>query len=448
MLGPVARLKLRLLEQGLAISAAAKERLGAGPLTLADYASTSGISMRLGQDIWVNAPIADHNPNFATNPTHLLDVIGDRFVVRAGNLEVEAMPLPVPAYHDQRNAEGELYTSYAYSHTDRVRISPVEGCALACKFCDLPFEFKYRTKSIAGLIESVGVALRDPVLPVNHVLVSGGTPILKDYGYLNQVYEAVITAYPGVSVDVMMMPVPGLLDINHLYSIGVNQLSINLEAYNEDIARQYMAGKAHLGRSCYLDFIERAATVFGERGVRSLLLVGLESADDTIAGVEALAQRGCEPVLSPFRPDPATPLKDLRPPTAEFLEEVYERALEVAARYGVKLGPRCIPCMHNTLTFPDGSDYYFTHERPACVTSSPSTTKPLAALWHCLTAPPISKAVHPLPWPARAELLPWPSLSPRPVPGSVLLWPPHGSVPWQSMPRNRSSPLICLPRSR
>jgi hypothetical protein len=81
----------------------------------------------------------------------------------------------------------------------------------------------------------------------------------------------------------------------------------------------------------------------------------------TLKGVEALAQRGCEPVLSPFRPDPATELRDSPPPTADYLAEIYERSVEVAARYGAKLGPRCIPCQHNTVTFPDGSEYYREH---------------------------------------------------------------------------------------
>ncbi len=34
------------------------------------------------------------------------------------------------------------------------------------------------------------------------------------------------------------------------------------------------------------------------------------------------------------------------------------RALDVVERHGVKLGPRCIACQHNTLTFPDASGAY------------------------------------------------------------------------------------------
>ena len=119
-------------------------------------------------------------------------------------------------------------------------------------------------------------------------------------------------------------------------------------------ARKYMAGKARLGLAHYLDYIDSAAELFGEGRVRSLLLVGLEPMDDTLRGVEELAKRGCDPTLSPFRPDPSTPLQNLAPPTVDVLMETYLRSQEIVSRYpGVQLGPRCVPCQHNTLTFPN-----------------------------------------------------------------------------------------------
>jgi len=63
--------------------------------------------------------------------------------------------------------------------------------------------------------------------------------------------------------------------------------------------------------------------------------------------------------LSPFRPDPSTPLRKESPPGVRFLIEAYERGAEIANNHSVKLGPRCIPCHHNTLTFADESGRYF-----------------------------------------------------------------------------------------
>lgn len=355
---PVQRLKIALFTDGIAVSPAAHALLagadGTRPLTLADYASTSGITLRLEGDVWVNAPMQLHNPNFVTAPGHTLDVDAGAFFVRGVQGEFAAAPLPVPDYHAETNAQGEKYTSYAITHSDRVRISPVEGCAIACRFCDLPFEYRYRSKRTEGLVDSVARALRDEALPARHVLISGGLPRTGDYAWMQEVWAAVPAAFPGVEVDVMMVPAPGLLVPKELRAAGIAGLSINMEMWNSELAATVMPGKAKIGRDRWLDLVEEAVGEYGLGKIRSLLLVGIEPLEDTLLGVEALAARGCDPVLSPFRPDPSTPMRDHAPPSADALIEVWERAESIVRRYpGVRLGPRCVPCMHNTLTFPE-----------------------------------------------------------------------------------------------
>jgi 2-iminoacetate synthase ThiH len=292
-----------------------------------------------------------------------LDCLGDQFFIRGKNLEVPVNPLPVPGYHDQRLPSGRLITDFAITHTDRVRISPIQGCSYVCTFCDLPFDKRYETMPIEGLTQSVRRALEDPVLPAHHVLISGGVPKDEDWPWLNEVYEEVAASFPDVNIDVMMVPVPGRFHVNHLHEIGINALFLNLELFSEEAARKIMPRKLRLGMKTYLEIIENAVETFGQGRVQSVLLVGLESLEDTLRGVQALAERGCDPVLSPFRPDPGTPLKNHPPPSAELLQEVYLLSLKIADREGVKLGPRCIPCMHNTLAFPDDSGLYHATQK-------------------------------------------------------------------------------------
>src|ERR1051325_4294194 len=116
MLAPVESLKVRLFTEGLTASPAARRQIAGGPdghqpLTLAHYASASGISLELEGDIWVNAPIRDFNPNFVDRPNHRLEFEDERFWVVSGDLRVAARPIPVPAYHDQNNPWGHPYTS-------------------------------------------------------------------------------------------------------------------------------------------------------------------------------------------------------------------------------------------------------------------------------------------------------------------------------------------------
>lgn len=367
MLKPVERLKVELMTHGMAVSASAAEALsGFGrekPLTLADYASTSGIALELEGGIWVNAPIHEHNPNFVDQTDHILEYDDGTYFIRSGEAEVAASPVPVPDYHDEVHPEtGRLYTDYAITHTDRVRISPVQGCRFVCTFCDLPYDKRYEKMSTEGLVASIGRALEDQALRAHHVLISGGVPRDEDWPWLREVYRAVPAAFPGVPVDVMMVPVPGQLVARDLHEAGIHGVSINLEMFDAERSRKIMHHKWKLGHDVWFDFIDQAVKYFGPGNVRSVIMVGLEPLETTLAGIRALAERGCEPVLSPFRPDPATPLRNHPPPSVEELEELYQRAEEIVDAAGVKLGPRCIPCMHNTLTFPDGSNDYYESE--------------------------------------------------------------------------------------
>jgi hypothetical protein len=349
------RLKVGLLAEGLTIAASAQayvdERNGGRPLTPADYASTSGVILALDDDVWVNAPIAAHNPNFVASSPYELVLDGASLAVRGRGLWSAARFWLPPLWHGTLNPRGEPYNSYGFTHADRVRISPIEGCAMTCKFCDLPYEFRYRSKRIEGLLDTVRRAASDEVQPARHVLISGGTPRDADIGYVRDAYEATITGFPSLPVDIMMVPIDGLLDVVWLDRLGVSEISVNLEIFNREIARGIMRRKHDQGRDHYLGFLESASAVLGGARVRSMLMVGLEPAEDTLAGVEAIARRGAVPVLSPFRPDPSTPLRNAPPPDAALLVDVYLRARDICANLGMPLGPSCIPCSHNTLTF-------------------------------------------------------------------------------------------------
>jgi len=353
-------LKFEVLASGITIDDAALDHIntanGGRALTPADYASTSGVILRLEGDVWVNAPIALYNPNFVEEPPFTLTSEGDRLALRGGNRSVAAEFWLTPRYHDEVNDRGDPHVIYAFTHTDRVRISPIAGCAYTCKFCDLPYEFRYRRKDVQGLVDAVEAARTDPIQPANHVLISGGTPRPEDFEYMRDVYEAVITRFSSMPVDIMMVPIPEVVDVPWLADLGVNELSINLEIYNDEIARKLMPRKSRLGRDGLLRFGESAAAVLGENRVRSMLLVGLEPMEDTLAGVRALVDAGCVPVLSPFRPDPITPLRDHQPAVADELRETYQRALAICRAAGSTLGPDCRPCAHNTLTLPNTSD--------------------------------------------------------------------------------------------
>src|SRR3989344_8642680 len=92
MLRDIERAKIELMTYGMNVSETARKAIGGDeqrPLTLADYASTSGISMVLGDNVWVNAPISDYNPNFVGETSYTLDFRDGRFFVGSKGVEFE-----------------------------------------------------------------------------------------------------------------------------------------------------------------------------------------------------------------------------------------------------------------------------------------------------------------------------------------------------------------------
>lgn len=369
-------LKFRLLSDGIVVSSEAEtawhQRFD-GPLTLAEYATTSGVALVLPGAQYVNAPLtSDRGPNVAS-----LEFTGQGFSVALGDTHVEVDVVPVPGFHnrsleDRHTGDVHPLTRFGVTHTDRVRVSPIEGCAWKCHFCDLPYEFTYRKKHAEDLLLVIAAAVDDPQAPARHVLVSGGTPrkpiparagrpAQDDERWIDDVFATLAERSP-IPVDVMMPPRRNLGHPAWLRSVGVNSVSINLEVSDPERARIVAPVKSQLGRDHALEYIARAVNAFGVGFVQSLMVFGsaIEPLESTLEGVRDLVQRGCIPTLSAFRPHRLTPLADAPAATYEEMVEVFERTLEICADLdtGVLPGPRCVACQHNAVAVPTESPFY------------------------------------------------------------------------------------------
>jgi hypothetical protein len=110
--------------------------------------------------------------------------------------------------------------------------------------------------------------------------------------------------------------------------------------------------------------------------VQSLVVFGaaIEPIESTLRGVRDLVDRGCIPVLSAFRPHHLTPLGGEPGATFDEMRRIYEATVEICDRAGngVRPGPRCVPCHHNTVTLPDASGFYIPLEVDISGAADPS----------------------------------------------------------------------------
>ena len=341
--------KIVALSTGARVSAEALAALGgADALTTHEYATTGGIPL-LAAGVHMNVPFDE----WYCDQSPLELALEDELVLRLGDIVVPIDHVfPLPSYLGRTDSDGQRYDDVAYSHLDRVRLSPITGCAYDCAFCDLPGRIDLR--SVEHLLDAARIAIDDDALPIRHLLISGGSPGPKQWpAFLDTLLALVETLSPDLEVDVMMSAGPETAAaIDQLVDAGVYGFALNIEVASQAGA-VHIRGKHRRARPHLDETIAAAVARLGRTGrVRSLILPGLESVDETLAGVDHLASLGADPTLSPFRPARNTALHRADPVSRDKLRVVLHASRSIVDHHGVRLGPRCLPCQHNTLTFP------------------------------------------------------------------------------------------------
>ncbi len=360
-------LKLRLMRQGAEFTAAARKIMchsRFGHITFSDYATTGGIVAVLDERVYVNIPVKIQGTLF------VVDAFEDKLILKYDNTTIKMsfriIPVPKYALDIERLSDDTPVRELVMTHADRVRISPVHGCGYHCSFCTSNAAY-YKEIFCEQLDQAFNIALNDPYNKPRHVLISGGTPYEKadSYEWINDIYRYFPRKYTQFDFDVMLSPrgmspeQTSIKDYDEFLSYlhdecGVKTLSINLELYNERFRERFIPNKATVGKNNYYRFIRQAVEIFGTRNVRSSLVVGLESEEDTLNGVRAILDCGCLPVLSAFVPAPGTDMANYPAPSVEFLLEIVRKADEMAKEAKLQLGPLCRPCTHNSITVEAG----------------------------------------------------------------------------------------------
>ncbi|MCU0298591.1 MAG: hypothetical protein MUF33_08745 [Candidatus Nanopelagicales bacterium] len=349
-------IKIHCLSHGVRLTERAEQVLRAvqgDVLTLHEYPTTGGLTFELPHGVFVNAPFDEE---YCVRAEVVVDAEGDDdLVLRLGDSEVPVVrQVLLPGYLGVVGSDAQPITEVVMSHGDRARLSPIDGCAYDCGFCDMA-DLPYVMYPANVLVEALAVAASDTRLPVRHALISGGSPRARHYDYFEEVVTAVVASTP-LPVDLMMSPMvnnDGFLE--RVKAAGLADFSINVEIFAEAPALAALGMKYKTTRRHFARFVSRAVELTSGAGngqTRSLIIAGLEEPQDTLAGVDFLAGLGCIPVLSPFRPAGGTGLTSRPPVPAATLRELLDRSRELVAGHGLRLGPDCLPCQHNTLNFP------------------------------------------------------------------------------------------------
>ncbi|MFG3684493.1 radical SAM protein [Micromonospora chalcea] len=363
-----AALKFLLLSEGLRVSPPARARIyrqagdpgrPAEPIRTRSGVS-GGLDLILERTIFVNAPVKE---SFADLSSALLDWDGDYFV-QVGSSRFPVSLVPRPSYYGRQLASGDLMEHIAQMcSADRLCYSLTgPTCSFwpekqRCRYCSIGLnsDADSKRRRIGDLVEVASEAVSDASRPARHVLLGGGTPAVPDMGAR---LSSRITARlkEETSIPVYVMIAAPLRDeyIDELHAVGVDELGINLEFWEQDSWHKYIPGKeSRIGRARYLDALRHAAEVFGPVRSRSILIAGLEPAESTLKAVRRLVDLGVMPIISPFRPLSDTDLQDRKGFEPEVYQDLYVAAASIAREQGLPIGPTCGPCKNNVLSLPE-----------------------------------------------------------------------------------------------
>jgi len=332
------QLKLELALRGARLDARLREqRLLApgGPGAMA-----RSLDVVLPEDVWVRVSVEERHT--ATSPFLLVAEAGRHLLLRrdgagAETLRVEVRAIQPPRFYERLTRRGVPMWRIATVAGSHLVVNPGAACGFSvrgspCRFCveGARVAADREPVPVADVLEVVRAAFDEGAC--EFVYFNTGFFDGEDGGiaFLAPYIEAVRNHFDTL-VAAQVHPPRTNRWIDRTYAMGVDALSYNLEIYDPDILNRHCIGRArYIGRERYLEALGYAAGVLPSGTVWSELVVGLEPAASTLAGIDALAEMGVVPVAAIVAGDgPALDPAEVEPVLAHLYRAVRRRGVNM-----------------------------------------------------------------------------------------------------------------------
>lgn len=339
-------LKFAIMNQGVNFLDAAKEQI-----PFVQKGVYSSLDIYLSDSFIINTPT--EMPFHDLSPFRI-DYRNKKFMLFYGREFVACVNInEKKEYCSQYTKSGINFQHISFIATDRLRIHHSPNCLFqtqrkGCKFCDVPGDgIIFDEKDINEVIDW---HLKNS--DFRHILIGGAsgnypqeyTQILKIIKYIKQKSDK--------PIYLMTLPPDNNSVLDQYYAAGIDEVAFNIEIFNREYAKIIMPGKGKIPLTTYQNALLHSVKLWGNMGkVRSLLIYGLEADSTFLEGIEWLASNGIQPIISPFRALGGTVYADAVPPSTKDLIKIYNQATDICQRYSLNLGPDCIYCQNNTLSF-------------------------------------------------------------------------------------------------
>ncbi len=311
----------------------------------------SSLDIYITDQFIVNAPI--EMPFHNLSPFKI-DYINNRLVLYYGCEFISNVSIhEKKEYCCKYTKRGVNFQRISFIATDRLRIHHSPNCLFqsqgkGCKFCDVSGDSMIFDENDIKEVIDWHIENSD----FEHILIGGASgDYPQEYVQIQNLVKY-IRMKSNKSIYLMTLPPMDNLIIDQYYAAGVDEVAFNIEIYNREYAKKIMPGKGQIPLTTYQNALLHSVELWGNKGkVRSLLVYGLETDSTFLEGIEWLASNGIQPIISPFRALRGTIYADTVPPSTKNLIQIYNKASKICQKYNLNLGPDCIYCQNNTLSF-------------------------------------------------------------------------------------------------
>ncbi len=339
-------LKFALMNQGIHFSDEAQQQI-----VCFQEGVYSSLDIYITDKFIVNAPT--HIPFHSLSPFKI-DYNADGLVLYYGEQLISKIHIcKKKKYCSQNTKKGISFQRISFIATDRLRIHHAPNCLFqtqrkGCRFCDVPGDSSPFDESDIKEVIDWHIQNDD----FRHILIGGASGNYPyEYVMISNIVKH-IKKQSDKSIYIMTLPPIDPSVLIHYYELGVDEIAFNIEVFNRKYARNCMPGKGEIPLETYQNALLYAVQLWGKTGkVRSILIYGLEDDTSFFKGIEWLASNGIQPIISPFRALGETVYANTIPPTTEKLIQIFDKASTICKKYNLELGPSCIYCQNNTLSF-------------------------------------------------------------------------------------------------
>lgn len=253
---------------------------------------------------------------------------------------------PEPKFYQFSTEAGVPYWKIATLHSKDVLATTILQTCIRygnkktkCQFCAIGESLK-AGKTIAHKrpeqLAEVALAAKEHD-GIQQVVMTTGTPVTTDRGAAVLAESAAaIKAATGLPIQAQCEPPDDFAWFQKLKDSGVDSLGMHLEAWDEDVRREIMPGKAEVPVSYYMEAFAAAVEVFGYGQVSTYLLAGLgDSKEGLIDAARQLIAVGVYPFIVPFVPVTGTQLENHPAPDTTFMREVLQPVGEMLTKAGM-----------------------------------------------------------------------------------------------------------------